>query len=199
MTFTLLTTSEGKKMGKTQAGALWLDADKTSPYEFYQYWRNVEDADVNTCLSILTFLPMEEVRQLSSLKDSEINRAKEVLAFEVTKLVHGEEEAVRAQDAARVLFGTPGASPEGDMENVPTSDLDRDRLKDEELGLVTIMREVGLVSSNGEGFRAIQQGGVTLNGEKVSDAKTILSENDFPDGSALIKKGKKSYCRVVLI
>ena len=205
MTFALLETSEGKKMGKTQAGALWLDAEKTSPYDFYQYWRNVEDADVRSCLSMLTFLPMEEVNRLSALKDSEINHAKEVLAFEVTKLVHGEEEAARAQDAARALFGAPGGGAAGeggaggDMENVPTSDLDAGRLKDEEIGLVTLMREVGLVSSNGEGFRAIQQGGVIFNGEKVTDPKKILSEEDFPDGSALIKKGKKTYHRVVLI
>ena len=202
MTFALLTTSEGKKMGKTQAGALWLDAEKTSPYEFYQYWRNVEDADVKNCLSLLTFLPMEEVNQLSALKDSEINRAKEVLAYEVTKLVHGEDEAVRAQDAARALFGIQGTGADGesgDMENVPTTDLDADRLKSEELGLVTLMREVGLVSSNGEGFRAIQQGGVSLNGEKVTDPKKVLSETDFPDGSALIKKGKKAYHRVLLV
>ena len=197
MTFALLTTSEGIKMGKTQAGALWLDAEKTSPYDFYQYWRNIEDADVRHCLSMLTFLPMEEVNELAALKDSEINRAKEVLAFEVTKLVHGEEEAANAQSAAQALFGVPGAG--GDMQNVPTSDLDRNRLQEEEMGLVTLMRETGLVSSNGEGLRAISQGGVTINGEKVTDPKKILTEEDFPDGSMLIKKGKKTYHRVVLV
>ena len=200
MTFALLTTSEGKKMGKTQAGALWLDAEKVSPYDFYQYWRNVEDADVRNCLSLLTFLPMEEVEELAALKDSKINHAKEVLAYEVTKMVHGEEEAVKAQEAARALFGAPGAGGEdGGMENVPTSDLDKDRLKDEELGLVTLMREIGIVTSNGEGLRAIQQGGVTINGEKVTDPKLILTESVFQDGSLLIKKGKKIYHRVVLV
>jgi len=203
MTFALLTTSEGKKMGKTQAGALWLDAEKTSPYDFYQYWRNVEDADVRTCLSMLTFLPMEEVDELSALKDSGINHAKEILAYEVTKLVHGEEEASKAQDAARALFGAGGGGPGGPdgggMENVPASDLDRDRLNDEELGIVTLMREAGLVSSNGEGLRAIQQGGVTINGEKVTDPKMVLTEEDFPDGRMLIKKGKKTYHMVILV
>ncbi|MDR3365041.1 MAG: tyrosine--tRNA ligase [Clostridiales Family XIII bacterium] len=208
MTFALLTTSEGKKMGKTQAGALWLDAEKTSPYDFYQYWRNVEDADVRTCLSMLTFLPMEEVEALSSLQGSGINRAKERLAFEVTKLVHGEADAARAQDAARALFGAPcagaglggagGSDGVGGMENVPTSELDRGRLAGEGLGLVTLLREVGLVQSNGEGFRAIQQGGLVIGGEKVADPKKTLTEADFTDGKMLIKKGKKTYHLVVL-
>ena len=198
MTFALLTTSEGKKMGKTQAGALWLDPEKTSPYDFYQYWRNVEDEDVRNCLSLLTFLPMNEVERLSSLKDAEINQAKEVLAFEVTKMIHGEDEAVKAQDAARALFGAPGADGEGGMENVPTSELDKSRLAGEGLGLVTLMREVGLVASNGEGFRTIQQGGLTINGEKVDDPKLMLTEKDFIDGSLLFKKGKKTYHRVTI-
>ena len=196
MTFALLTTSEGKKMGKTQAGALWLDAAKTSPYDFYQYWRNVEDADVRTCLSMLTFLPMEEVELLASLKDAEINKAKERLAFEVTKMVHGEEEATKAQSAARALFGASGAG--GDMEDVPTSNVDRGRLAGEGLGLVALMREVGLVASNGEGFRAIEQGGVMLDGEKVTNTKKMLTEKDFRNGTVTIKKGKKTYHRVVL-
>jgi len=202
MTFALLTTSEGNKMGKTQAGALWLDPDKVSPYDFYQYWRNVEDADVKTCLSMLTFLPMEEVERLSSLKDAEINTAKEVLAYEVTKVVHGEDEAEKAQEAARALFGAPHASgtdAEGGMENVPTYELKREALAGEGLGLVTLMRQTGISSSNGEAFRAIGQGGVTLNGEKIIDPKKTLTEKDFPDGSALIRKGKKVYMRVLLI
>ena len=199
MTFALLTTSEGKKMGKTQSGALWLDAEKTSPYDFYQYWRNVEDEDVSTCLSMLTFLPMAEVKELSALKDSEINRAKEVLAFEVTKLVHGEDEAAKAQNAAKALFGTSGEETNSGMDNVPTSDLDRDRLKNEELGLAALMREVGLASSNGEGIRAIQQGGVTINGKKITDPKKTLTEDDFTEGSLLIRKGKKTYHRVALV
>ena len=195
MTFALLTTSEGKKMGKTQAGALWLDPEKTSPYDFYQYWRNVEDADVRNCLSLLTFLPMDEVEKLSALKDAEINKAKEILALEVTKLVHGEDEALKAQDAARALFGTSG---EGDMENVPTSEINKESLAGEGIGLVTLMREVGLAASNGEGFRTIQQGGLTMNGEKVSDPKLMLTEADFVDGSILFKKGKKTYHRVTI-
>ena len=201
MTFALLTTSEGAKMGKTQAGALWLDAAKTSPYDFYQYWRNVEDADVRTCLSMLTFLPMEEVERLSALEGAQINRAKEALAFEVTKLVHGEAEAAKAQEAARALFGGGGSGDggDGDMENVPTSELGRARLAGEGLGLASLMREAGIVASNGDGFRAIQQGGVTLNGEKVTDPKRVLAEADFPDGSLIIKKGKKTYHRVVLV
>ena len=202
MTFALLTTSAGNKMGKTQAGALWLDADKTSTYDFYQYWRNVEDADVRNCLSMLTFLPMEEVERLSSLKDAEINVAKETLAFEVTKLVHGENEAVRAQEAARALFGSSEASGDGEdggMKNAPTFELDRGQLAGEGIGLATLMRQAGISGSNSEAFRAIGQGGVTLNGEKITDPKKMLTEDDFPDGSVIIRKGKKTYYRVVLV
>ncbi|GHU63636.1 tyrosine--tRNA ligase [Clostridia bacterium] len=198
MTFSLLTTSEGKKMGKTQAGALWLDPAKTSPYDFYQYWRNVEDADVHHCLALLTFLPMEEVERLSALEDAAINQAKEVLAYEVTKLVHGEAEADKAQDAARALFGG-GADGESGFGNVPTSELDRTRLAGEGLGLVTLLREVGLAASNGEGFRTITQGGLTINGEKAGDPKAVLTETDFLEGTLLFKKGKKTYHRVTLV
>jgi len=195
MTFALLTTSEGSKMGKTQAGALWLDPAKTSPYDFYQYWRNVEDADVKNCLSMLTFLPMEEVNRLSSLKDAEINTAKEILAYEVTKLVHGEDEAKKAQEAARALFGSQSGGDEG---SVPTYELAGEMLAGEGIGLVTLMKDAGMVSSNGEAFRAIEQGGVTLNGEKITDAKKILTKEDFPDGGAMIRKGKKTYHKIVL-
>jgi len=195
MTFALLTTSEGSKMGKTQSGALWLDPAKTSPYDFYQYWRNVEDADVKNCLSMLTFLPMEEVERLSALKDAEINTAKEVLAFEVTKLVHGEDEAAKAQEAARALFGTQHG---GDAESIPTCELSRETLAGDGIGLVTLMKEAGISSSNSDAFRAIEQGGVTLNGEKINDSKKILTEEDFPNGSAIIRKGKKTYHRIVL-
>jgi tyrosyl-tRNA synthetase len=194
MTFALLTTSEGKKMGKTQAGALWLDEKKTSPYDFYQYWRNVEDADVKTCLSMLTFLPMDEVNRLAALKDSEINHAKEVLAFEVTKLVHGEVEAIKAQEAARALF-----SGGGNLDDVPTSDIDGDRLRGEGLGVVSLIKEIGLVSSNGEGFRTIEQGGLSIDGEKITDKNASITEADFTDGAILIKKGKKTYHRVVIV
>jgi tyrosyl-tRNA synthetase len=192
MTFALLETSEGKKMGKTQAGALWLDAAKTSPYDFYQYWRNVEDADVGNCLSLLTFLPMEEVSRLSGLKDAEINVAKEKLAYEVTKLVHGEEEASKAKDAARALFGGSGDdSFTSGIGDVPTFELSRDRLAGEGMGIVDIIRESGLTDSNKEGFRAIDQGGITVDGVKVTDAKMRLHENDFTDGAMLIRRGKK--------
>lgn len=188
MTFALLTTSAGIKMGKTQAGALWLDPNKTSPYDFYQYWRNVEDADVNMCLRMLTFLPMEEVNRLSALEGSEINKAKEILAFEITKLVHGEEEATKAQDAARALF-----SGGGSMDNVPKTFMEQSNFEGEGMGVVTLMKEVGLVPSNGEGFRTIEQGGLTINDEKVTDKKMVVTLDTFKDGKLLLKKGKKTY------
>jgi tyrosyl-tRNA synthetase len=194
MTFALLETSDGRKMGKTQAGALWLDAAKTSPYDFYQYWRNVDDADVGNCLSLLTFLPMDEVGRLSALKDAEINTAKETLAYEVTKLVHGEAEAARAQEAARALFGDQAAG-QGDA---PAFELDRARLAGDGIGIVNLIREAGLVDSNNEGFRAIEQGGLTIDGAKVADAALHLKEADFKEGAILIRRGKKKYCRVVL-
>ena len=194
MTFALLTTSEGKKMGKTQKGALWLDPEKTSPYEFYQYWRNVEDADVKTCLSMLTFLPMEEVNELSSLKDAEINRAKEILAFEVTKLVHGEEEAQKAQDAARALF-----SGGGNMEDVPKTQMAASAFEGEGMGVVSLIAELKLVSSRGDGFRTIEQGGLSIDDVKVTDAKLMVTKDMFNDGKILIKKGKKTFHLVELI
>lgn len=193
MTFALLTTSEGKKMGKTQKGALWLDADKTSPYEFYQYWRNVEDADVKTCLSMLTFLPMEEVEALSSLEDAEINRAKEILAFEVTKLVHGEEEAQKAQEAARALF-----SGGGNMEDVPQTELESGLFEGQGIGIVSLISQVKLVPSKGEGFRTIEQGGLSIDGEKVTDTKLMVTKDMFKDGKLLLKRGKKTFHLVVL-
>ncbi len=194
MTFALLTTSEGKKMGKTQKGALWLDPKRTTPYEFYQYWRNVEDADVNKCLRMLTFLPMDEVNALSSLKDAEINKAKEILAYEVTKLVHGEEEAQKAQDAARSLFGGNANS-----ENIPTTEMARSDFEGEGMGVVNLIRQIGLVPSNGEGFRTIQQGGLTVGGEKVTDAKMAITLDMFDEeGKLMIQKGKKTFRRVVL-
>lgn len=194
MTFALLTTSEGKKMGKTQAGALWLDPAKTSPYEFYQYWRNVEDADVNTCLRMLTFLPMEEVNRLSALEGAEINKAKEILAFEITKLVHGEEEATKAQDAARALFAGGG-----NMDDVPKTLFPASRFSGEGVGIVTLIKEIGLVPSNGEGFRAIEQGGLSMDEVKVTDKKLMVTTDLFKDGKILIKKGKKTFHMVELI
>lgn len=191
MTFALLTTSEGIKMGKTQKGALWLDSRKTSPYEFYQYWRNVADPDVNKCLRMLTFLPMEEVERLSALKDQEINKAKEVLAFEVTKLVHGEEEAAKAQEAARAAF-----SGGGDLSNIPTTKMSAADFEGEGMGVVNLIKALKLVPSNGEGFRTIEGGGLLINEEKVTDPKMMVTTDTFKDGVLLIKKGKKTFHKV---
>ena len=194
MTFSLLTNSEGKKMGKTQKGALWLDADKTSPYEFYQYWRNVGDADVEKCLRMLTFLPMDEVKRLASLEDREINKAKEILAFEVTKLVHGEEEAKKAQDAARAAFGGGG-----DMSNLPTAEIEKSKLEGEGMGVVNFIKELGLVPSNREGFMTIEQGGLKIDGEKITDKKAVITPDTFKDGQILVEKGKKKKLIVKLV
>ena len=194
MTFSLLTTSEGKKMGKTQKGALWLDADKTSPYEFYQYWRNVADADVEKCLRMLTFLPMDEVKRLASLKDQEINKAKEILAYEVTKLVHGEEEAKKAQEGARAAFGGGG-----NMDNIPKVQKSAADFAGEGIGVVTFIKELGLVPSNREGFMTIEQGGLKLDGEKVTDKKLMITADTFKDGKLLVEKGKKKKLVVELV
>lgn len=188
MTFALLTNSEGKKMGKTQSGALWLDASRTTPYEFYQYWRNVDDADVNKCLRMLTFLPMDEVKRLSNLPGEEINHAKEVLAFEVTKLVHGEQEAQKAMDGARAAFGGGGS-----MENMPTTKMSKDDFSGEGIGVVNLIRTLGLVDSNSEGFRVIRQGGLTVGGKKVADTKMNVTVDMFDDGKLVIQKGKKKF------
>ena len=194
MTFALLTNSEGKKMGKTAKGALWLNAEKTSPYEFFQYWRNVEDADVNKCLRMLTFLPMEEVNRLSSLKDAEINKAKEILAYEVTKLVHGEEEAQKALEGARAAFGGGG-----NMANMPTTQMEKAKFEGEGIGVVTLIKELGMVPSNGEGFRTIEQGGLTVGGNKVTDKKMNVTIDMFEDGKLVIQKGKKNFRVVQLV
>jgi tyrosyl-tRNA synthetase len=190
MTFSLLTNSEGKKMGKTEKGALWLDPEKTTPYEFYQYWRNVNDADVEKCLALLTFLPMDEVRRLGSLKDKEINEAKKVLAFEVTKLVHGEEEAKKAQQAAEALFGGGG-----NMENVPTSTIPSDLLGSK---VLDVLIAAGIIPSKSEGRRLIQQGGLYINNEKITDLDTIITREFFVDGKMLVRKGKKTYNQIVI-
>ncbi|CAG9717566.1 tyrosine--tRNA ligase [Clostridium neonatale] len=188
MTCTLLTNSQGQKMGKTVGGALWLDPNKTSPFDFYQYWRNVDDADVEKCLALLTFVPMDEVRRLGSLEGSEINKAKEVLAYEVTKLVHGEEEAKKAEDAAKALFAG-GA----DMSNVPTFAITK-----EDLGktLLDVLATTKIVPSKKEGRRLIEQGGLSINGVKVEDVNRLLGEEDFEDNVALIKRGKKNYNKI---
>lgn len=193
MTFSLLTTSDGKKMGKTQKGALWLSADKTSPYDFYQYWRNVADADVEKCLRMLTFLPMSEVKRLAALEDKEINKAKEILAFEVTKLVHGREEAEKAQQAARAAF-----SGGGDMSAMPTVEFDSAKLAGEGMGVVNFIKELGLVPSNREGFMTIEQGGLKLDGEKITDKKYMVTPEIFKDGKMLVEKGKKKKLIVTL-
>ena len=193
MVFALLTNSEGKKMGKTQKGALWLSPERTSPYEFYQYLRNVGDADVNKCLRFLTFLPMEEVNRLSSLEGAEINKAKEVLAYEVTKLVHGEEEARKAQEGARAAFGGGG-----DAANIPTTEMAAADFDGDGKGLVSLIKELGLVPSNGEGFRTIEQGGLSVNGEKVTNPKMNVTADLFKDGELLIQKGKKKFHKVVI-
>ena len=194
MTFSLLTNSEGKKIGKTQKGALWLDAGKTSPYEFYQYWRNVGDADVEKCLRMLTFLPMDEVRRLASLEDREINKAKEVLAYEVTKLVHGEEEAKKAQDAARAAFGGGG-----DIASMPVTPFEKSKLEGEGMGVVNFIKELGLVPSNREGFMTIEQGGLKIDGEKITDKKFAVTPELFKDGKILVEKGKKKKLVVELV
>ena len=193
MTFALLTTSDGKKRGKTQKGALWLNPNKTSPFDFFQYWRNVEDADVNKCLRMLTFLPMEEVNRLSSLEGSKINEAKELLAYEVTRLVHGEEEAKRCLEGARALFAG-GA----DLSNVPQVEMERSKFEGEGMGVVNMIKEMGLVPSNGEGFRTIQQGGLTVGGNKVTDPKMNVTVDMFEDGKLMVQKGKKTFKQVVL-
>ena len=182
LTFKLLTTKEGKKMGKTEKGALWLDAEKTSPYEFYQYWRNIDDADVKTVLSLLTFLPMDEVNRLSSLKDEQINEAKKVAAFEITKLVHGEEEATKAEEAAKALF-----EGQGSLENMPTSKVEAN------ISILDAIITAGMAPSKGQARTLINQGGITLNDEKVTDVNYVLSDNDFKDGYAILRKGKKVY------
>lgn len=192
MTFSLLTTSEGKKMGKTQSGAVWLDPEKTSPFDFYQYWRNIDDADVEKCLALLTFLPMEEVRRLGSLPGNKINEAKTVLAYEITKLVHGEEEAVKAKKAAEALFGAGD-----DMDLVPTTELDK-MLFEKGMNIIDLLTATELVSSKGEGRRLINQGGLLLNEEKVESIDLIVSLDAFKDGSLILKKGKKTYHRVLI-
>jgi len=190
MTFTLLTTSEGKKMGKTEGGALWLDKEKTSPYDFYQYWRNVNDSDVEKCLALLTFLPMSEVRRLGALKDSDINEAKKVLAFEVTRLIHGVEEAEKAKNAAEALF-----SGGNDRSSMPTFEIEKNKLS---LNIVDLLVETKIITTKSEVRRLIKQGGLSINDKKVEDFNLVLSEGDFIDGTVLIRRGKKTYNQLVL-
>lgn len=190
MTCTLLTNSEGKKMGKTAKGALWLDPEKTTPHEFYQYWRNVADEDVEKCLALLTFIPMDEVRRLGALKDAEINKAKVVLAYEITKMIHGQEEADKAKAAAEGAFGGSG-----DMSNLPTTEIEKANLG---VSLIDYLTENGILKTKSEGRRLIQQNGMSLNGDKVTDIGFALTEEAFKDNEAIVKMGKKKFHRIVL-
>ena len=192
MTITLLLNSEGKKMGKTQKGAVWLDPNKTSPFEFYQYWRNVADADVLRCIRMLTFLPLEQIDEMDHWKGSQLNKAKEILAFELTKLVHGEDEAAKAMESARALFAS------GNAADMPTTKLSDSDLTDGKLDIVSILVKSGLVSSRSEGRRAVEQGGVTVDGEKVADFKQEFSGEALSGDGIIVKRGKKSFRRVVV-
>ncbi|HLR21219.1 MAG TPA: tyrosine--tRNA ligase [Tissierellaceae bacterium] len=190
MTFNLLTTAAGTKMGKTQSGTIWLDSEKTSPYELYQYMRNVDDNDVEKFLSLLTFLPMNKVKELGRLEGSEINKAKEVLAYEVTRLIHGEEEAEKSQQAAKSLF--TGDQDEG---SIPFTQMDKSQFK-EGLWIIDLLRKADLIKSNGEGRRLIQQGGIRIDDVKVKDFRDIITLEDFTDGKLLLRKGKKIYHQI---
>ncbi len=192
MTITLLLNSEGKKMGKTASGAVWLDPNKTSPYDFYQYWRNVEDADVLKCIRMLTFLPLEQINEMDSWKDAQLNTAKEILAYELTKLVHGQEEAEKAQAAAKALF-----MGGGDDANMPTTEITADKLADGKMGILNLMVACGLAGSNGEARRLVQQGGVFVNDEKVPDHTFAVTEAMLKDGVKL-RKGKKVFHKAIL-
>ncbi|MCR4695331.1 MAG: tyrosine--tRNA ligase [Pseudobutyrivibrio sp.] len=190
MTITLLLNSEGKKMGKTVGGAVWLDPEKTSPFDFYQYWRNVSDADVLKCLRMLTFLPLDQIEEMDKWEGAQLNEAKDILAYELTELVHGKEEAEKAREASRALFAGGANS-----ENIPTSSLKEEDFKDGKVDILQILVSSGLTASRGEARRAVQQGGVSVNGEKVSDPFTAYEKSAF-DEEFLLKKGKKSFCKI---
>ena len=192
MTITLLLNSEGKKMGKTQSGAVWLDPNKTSPFEFYQYWRNVSDADVLKCLRMLTFLPIEQIDEMDKWEGSQLNQAKEILAFEQTKLVHDEEEASKAQESARALFGG------GNAAEMPTAELMAADLTDGNIDILDLLVKSGLVASRSEGRRAVEQGGVTMEGEKVTDFRAVFAGEDFHGEGKVLKRGKKNFKRIIV-
>ena len=192
MTITLLLNSEGKKMGKTAKGAVWLDPEKTSPYEFYQYWRNVGDGDVLKCIRMLTFLPLEQINEMDSWEGSQLNEAKEILAYELTKLVHGEEEAEKAKAAAKALFAG-GA----DFANMPTTTLKAEDFRDGTIDILAVLTASGLTPSRSEARRAVEQGGVTVNDEKVTDIKTSYTAEDFAGDGMLVRRGKKNYKKIV--
>lgn len=191
MTITLLLNSEGKKMGKTQKGAVWLDPEKTTPYEFFQYWRNVDDADVLKCIKMLTFLPLEQIAEMESWQGSQLNEAKEILAYELTSLVHGREEADKARESARSVFGA------GDSSNMPTAQVPEDSFRDGSVDLITLLVAGGLCPSRSDARRNIEQGGVTVNGEKETDFNKTYSKEDFGDG-IVIKRGKKNFKKMIL-
>ena len=192
MTITLLLNSEGKKMGKTQSGAVWLDPNKTSPFEFYQYWRNVADADVLKCIRMLTFLPLEEIDKMDSWEGAQLNAAKEILAFELTKLVHGEEEAQKSQEAARTLFSQGAAA------DMPTTELNEEDLTDGNIDILSMLVKSGLVPSKSEARRAVQQGGVAVDGEKVEDILATFAGEDMAGEGIVLKKGKKNFRKIVM-
>jgi tyrosyl-tRNA synthetase len=191
MTITLLLNSEGKKMGKTQKGAVWLDPNKTSPFEFYQYWRNVADADVLKCLRMLTFLPLEQIDEMDKWEGSQLNKAKEILAYELTNLVHGEEEAKKAEEAAKALFAGGGSS-----ENIPTTVLADEQFTEGSIDILSILVAAGMAASRSEARRAVEQGGVTVKGEKVTDVKTLYRKEDIAAEEFMVKKGKKSFKKI---
>jgi tyrosyl-tRNA synthetase len=191
MTITLLLNSEGKKMGKTQSGAVWLDPEKTSPYDFYQYWRNVGDADVLKCLRMLTFLPLEQIDEMDHWEGSQLNTAKEILAYELTKLVHGEEEAEKAQAAAKALF-----AGEGNLDNMPSFQLTDEDFQDGKIDILAIVQKSGLAASRSEARRNVEQGGVSVNGEPVKDVKATYEKDAFAGDGMVVKRGKKKFVKV---
>jgi tyrosyl-tRNA synthetase len=192
MTITLLTDSQGRKMGKTAGNAVWLDPNKTSPFDFYQYWRNVGDADVLKCIRMLTFIPVEEIDEMDKWEGSRLNEAKEILAFELTKMVHGEDEAIKAKDAAKALFSAGGAS-----ENMPTTELSDEDFADGKISVVDMLVKAALAPSKGEAKRLIQQGGVLCGDDKVSDFAATVDKAAFADG-LIVKKGKKTFHKFIL-
>ncbi len=193
MTITLLLNSEGKKMGKTQSGAVWLDPEKTSPFDFYQYWRNVGDADVLKCLRMLTFLPLEQIDEMDKCEGSQLNKAKEILAFELTKLVHGEEEATKAQEGARALFAG-GAN----TDNMPTCELSEEDFADDNIDILTVLTKSGLAASRSEARRNVEQGGVSVDGTQIKDIKAVFAKDQFAGDGVVVKRGKKNFKKVIL-
>jgi tyrosyl-tRNA synthetase len=191
LTINLLTNSEGKKMGKTQSGAVWLDPKKTSPYEFFQYWRNINDNDVIKCMKMLTFIPLDDINMMAEWKDQKINEAKEIFAFELTKMVHGEDEAIKARDASHSLFGENASS-----ENMPGISISEEDLTEGTIDIRKLLQKAGFVSSLSEGKRAVEQGGVSVNGDKIEDPFTKFTIKDFKDQEFILKKGKKKFALI---